>query len=55
MTIKNDAKFEKEFTRQFKIDMSLTNSPEHVQKSKNWDFDGILLSKIEVTGECHVS
>ena len=22
-------------------------SPEHVQKSKNWDFDGILLSKVE--------
>ena len=22
-------------------------SPEHVRKSKNWDFDGILLSKVE--------
>ena len=22
-------------------------SLEHVQKSKNWDFDGILLSKVE--------
>ena len=22
-------------------------SPKHVQKSKNWDFDGILLSKLE--------
>ena len=31
MTI-NDTKFEKEFTRQFKIDISLTNSLEHVRK-----------------------
>ena len=23
-------------------------SPEHVWKSKNWDFDGILLSKVEI-------
>ena len=22
-------------------------SPEHVRKSKNWDFDGILLLKVE--------
>ena len=22
-------------------------SPEHVRESKNWDFDGILLSKVE--------
>ena len=26
-------------------------SPEHVRKSKNWDFDGILLSKVENVGE----
>ena len=24
-----------------------TFSPEHVQKSKNWDFDGIIISKVE--------
>ena len=22
-------------------------SPEHIRKSRNWDFDGILLSKVE--------
>ena len=50
MTMTNDAKFEEEMTCQFKIDMrrNLAKfSPEHVQKSKNWDFDEILLSKVE--------
>ena len=34
MTMKNDVKFEEELTCQFK-------------KSRNWDFDGIVLSKVE--------
>ena len=48
MTMKNDAKFEEELTCHFKIDMrNLTNFHQSTQKCQNWNFDGILLSKVE--------
>ena len=43
MTVMNDAKFEEEFTRQFKIHMrSLTN----FGPLKNVHFNGLLLNKV---------
>ena len=49
MALNIDATFEGKLTCAFKNDMNLASkfSPEHVQKSKNWDFDGIVLSKVE--------
>ena len=47
MAMKNDTKFEKELTCLFKIDMrSLTNFDPSTQKSKNVDFNGLLLTKV---------
>ena len=40
MTLKSDAKFEEKLSCDLKNDMS-------TQKSQKWDFDGILLSKVE--------
>ena len=49
MALNIDATFKGKLTCAFKNDMNLASkfSPEHVQKSKNWDFDGIVLSKVE--------
>ena len=43
MTVKNDAKFEEELTRQFKIEMkNLTN----FDSLKNLHFNGLFLNKV---------
>ena len=49
MALNIDATFEGKLTCAFKNDMRNYSkfSPEHIWKSKNWDFDGILLSKVE--------
>ena len=47
MTMKNDAKFEKELTCQFKSDMrNLTILTTALKNLKNWHFNGLLLNKI---------
>ena len=48
MTLKSDAKFEEKLTCGLENDMrNLANFYQNTQKSQNWDFDGILLSKVE--------
>ena len=47
MALNIDATFEGKLTCAFKNDMRNSASPEHVRRSKNCDFDGILLSKVE--------
>ena len=49
MALNTDTTFEGKLTCAFKNDMRNYSkfSPEHVWKSKNWNFDGILLSKVE--------
>ena len=48
MTLESDAKFEGKLTFAFKNEMrDLGNFHQNTGKSKNWDFDGILLSKVE--------
>ena len=48
MARNTDARFEGKLTCAFKYDEEFsTFSPEHVWKSKNWDFDGVLLFKVE--------
>ena len=48
MTLKSDAKFEEKLTCGLENYMSnLANFHQSTQKCKNWDFDGILLSKVE--------
>ena len=47
MVLNIDAKFEAKLTCAFKNDMSSKFLLEHVCKSKNWDFDWILLFKAE--------
>ena len=49
MALSTDATFEGKLTYAFKNDIKGFSkfSPEHAQKSKNWDFDRILLSKVE--------
>ena len=48
MTMKNDAKFEEEWTCQFKIDMrNLTNFfTQALENLKNLHFNGLLLKKV---------
>ena len=47
MTMKNDTKSEEELTCHFKIDITdLTNFDPRTRKSRSWDFDGFLLSKV---------
>ena len=47
MTMKNDAKFEKELTCQFKIDMrNLTNLTQALKNLKNVHFNGLLLTLV---------
>ena len=48
MTLKSDAKFEEKLNRGLENDMSnLANFHQSTLKCQNWDFDGILLSKVE--------
>ena len=48
MTLKSDAKFEEKLTFAFKNNTrNLANFHQSTPKSRNWDFDGILLSKVE--------
>ena len=48
MNLKGDTKFKGKLTRDFKNGMrNLTNVYRSTRKSQNWDFDGILLSKVE--------
>ena len=48
MALKIDAKFEGKLTSASKIIMrNMTNFHQSTRKSQNWDFDGILLSKVE--------
>ena len=51
MTLNIDATFEGKLTYAFKNDMRnlamMMKTSGHVRKSKNWDFHGILLFKVE--------
>ena len=48
MTLKSDAKFEEKLTCCLENEMrNLTNFDQSTQKSQNWNFDGILLPKVE--------
>ena len=48
MTLKGDAKFEEKLTCGLENCISnLANFHQSTQKCQNWDFDGILLSKVE--------
>ena len=48
MTLKSDAKFEEKLTCGLESDMkNLENFQQSTRKSQNWDFDEILLTKIE--------
>ena len=48
MTLKSDAKFEKEVICCLKNDMrNLANFHQSTQKCQSWNFNGILLSKVE--------
>ena len=48
MTLKSDAKFKKKLTFALENDMrNLAKFYERTRKSQNWDFDRILLSKVE--------
>ena len=48
MTLKTDAKFEEKLTCGLKNDMrNVGDFHQSIQKCQNWDFDGILLSKVE--------
>ena len=49
MTLKNHAKFEEKLTFDLENDMrNLANFHHSTEKSQNWDFDRILLSKVEI-------
>ena len=51
MSMKNDTKFGKELTCQFKIDMrNLTNFDPSTRKSQNLHFNGLLLTKVYNVG-----
>ena len=48
MTLKSDAKFEEKLTCGFENYMrNLANFHQSTRKCQNWDFDGILLFKVE--------
>ena len=48
MTLKNDAKFEEKLTCGLENDIgNLANFHQGTKKSQNWDFDEILLFKVE--------
>ena len=47
MTLKSNAKFEGKLTCGLKNDMrNLLNFHQSTRKCQNWDFDGVLLSKV---------
>ena len=49
MTLKSDAKFAEKLTFGFENDMmNMTNLHRNTRKSQNWNFEGILLSKVEI-------
>ena len=48
MTLKNDAKFEEKLTCGLEKDIrNLAYVNKSTQKYRNWDFDGLFLSKVE--------
>ena len=48
MAMKTDTKFEEKVTSGLENDMSnLANFHQSTEKCQNWDFDGVLLSKVE--------
>ena len=48
MTLKSDAEFKEKLTCCLQNDMrNLENFHQSTQKCQNWNFDGILLSKVE--------
>ena len=48
MTPEGDAKFEEKLTCSMENDMrNLANVHQSTRKSQNWNFNGILLSKVE--------
>ena len=48
MTLESDAKFEEKLTFGLENNIkNLTNFHQSTCKSQNWEFDGILLSKVE--------
>ena len=48
MALKTDTKFEGKLTCAFKNDMrDLANFDQSTREFQNWDFDGIVLSKVE--------
>ena len=48
MTLKSDAKFEEKLTCGLENDMrNLANFHQSTGKCQNWDFDGVVLSKVE--------
>ena len=48
MTLKIDVKLEKKLTCGLKTDMkNLANFHQSTQKCQSWNFDGVLLSKVE--------
>ena len=48
MTLKNDGKFEEKLTFCLENDMkNLADFHQSTQKCQNWNFDGVLLSKLE--------
>ena len=48
MTLKSDARFEEKLTCGLENDSNLANFHQSTLKCQNWDFDGILLSKVEI-------
>ena len=48
MALKSNAKFEEKLTFGLENDMrNLANFHQSTRKCQNWDFDGVLLSKVE--------
>ena len=48
MTLESDAKLEEKLTCGLKNDMrNLANFHQSILKSQNWDFDGVLLYRVE--------
>ena len=47
MKLRSDAKFEEKQTCGLENEWNLANFNQNTQKSQNWDFEEILLSKVE--------
>ena len=48
MALKSDAKLKEKLACGLENDMrNMANFPQSTRKCQNWDFDGILLSKVE--------